>query len=578
MSVVVLHSPEHSALVRYERPRAVFVAHVHSDVLPLMSHLEEEVEQRGLHAVGFLAYEAGSAFDPAMPQAICAPFPLAWFGLFDPPRPVALERASSVHSPNWVSELDAAAHGKALARIREYLATGETYQVNFTHRLRAAFDADPWPYFCRLAARQPSAHSAFVDTGDFVVCCASPEMFFRREGEDVWSRPMKGTAPRGRWCAEDEAMARQLALCEKERAENVMIVDMVRNDLGRVCLPGSVHVPELFRVERYPTLWQLTSLVHGRSALPTAQVMAALFPAASITGAPKVRTMQLIHDLEISPRRIYTGTIGVMSPGRKARFNVAIRTVLVDKVRGCAEYGVGGGIVWDSDPQAEFRETQIKARVLEAPEPEFALLETMRWSREEGIFLLGEHVRRLRQSAGYFGFELDVPALEAALAQEIASAVGEGGVLRLALEKAGSWTLTHRPLPDSSPCRVALAKTAVDSRDPFLFHKITRRGVYDRARAEISGMDDVLLWNERGEVTEATIANVVALLDGVMLTPALDCGLLPGTLREHLLREGRIREGIIRVEDLPRCTGLWLINSVRGWRAATVTDLGAGRR
>ena len=267
-----------------------------------------------------------------------------------------------------------------------------------------------------------------------------------------------------------------------------------------------------------------------------------------------------------------------MSPGRKARFNVAIRTVLVDKVRGCAEYGVGGGIVWDSDPQAEFRETQIKARVLEAPEPEFALLETMRWSREEGIFLLGEHVRRLRQSAGYFGFELDVPELEAALAQEIASAVGEGGVLRLALEKSGSWTLTHRPLPGSSPCRVALAKTAVDSGDPFLFHKTTRREVYDRAHAEVSGMDDVLRWNERGEVTEATIANVVALLDGVMLTPALDCGLLPGTLREHLLREGRIREGIIRVEDLPRCTGLWLINSVRGWRAATVTDLGAGRR
>ena len=572
MPVVVLHSPEHSALVRYERPRAVFVAQAHDDVAPLVSHLEEEVERLGLHAAGFLAYEAGSAFDPAMPQAICAPFPLAWFGLFDPPRPVSLDPPASPLVPCWLPELDATAHARALARIREYLATGETYQVNFTYRLRAAFEADPWRYFSQLAARQPSPHAAFVDSGDFALCCASPEMFFWRDGEEVWSRPMKGTAPRGRWRAEDESMARHLERSEKERAENVMIVDMVRNDLGRVCLPGSVHVPELFRVERYPTLWQLTSLVRGRSALPTSRIMEALFPAASITGAPKVRTMQLIGELEVSPRRIYTGTIGVMSPGRRARFNVAIRTVLVDKRRGCAEYGVGGGIVWDSEPQAEYRETRIKARVLAAPEPEFALLETMRWSREEGIFLLGEHVRRLRQSAGYFGFELNAPALEAALAQETASADGEGGVLRLALEKSGSWTLTHRPLPGSNSCRVALAKAAVDSRDPFLFHKTTRRGVYDRARAEVSGVDDVLLWNERGEVTEATIANMVVKLDGALLTPALDCGLLPGTLRAHLLRAGRIREAVVRVEELPCCTGIWLINSVRGWRRATLVD------
>jgi len=572
MPVVVLHSPEHSALVRYERPRAVFVAHAHDDVTPLISHLEEEVERLGLHAAGFLAYEAGSAFDPAMPQASCAPFPLAWFGLFDPPRPVSPDPPASPIAPCWLPELDATAHARALARIREYLATGDTYQVNFTYRLRAAFAADPWRYFSQLAARQPSPHGAFVDTGDFAVCCASPEMFFRRDGEDVWSRPMKGTAPRGRWCAEDESMARHLERSEKERAENVMIVDMVRNDLGRVCLPGSVHVPELFRVERYPTLWQLTSLVRGRSTLATARIMAALFPAASITGAPKVRTMQLIGELEVSPRRIYTGAIGVMSPGRKARFNVAIRTVLVDKRRGTAEYGVGGGIVWDSDPQAEFRETQIKARVLDAPEPDFGLLETMRWSRGRGIYLRAEHLRRLRESAGHLGFELDVEALEGALAREISEAVGEGGVLRLTLEKTGTWVLEHRALPRSGPCRVALALAALDSRDPFLFHKTTRRGVYEGAKAGVSGVDDVLLWNERGEVTETTISNMVVKLDGALLTPALDCGLLPGTLRAHLLRAGRIREAVVRVEDLPRCTGIWLINSVRGWRRATLVD------
>jgi para-aminobenzoate synthetase/4-amino-4-deoxychorismate lyase len=574
MPVVVLYSPEQSSWVRYDRPQAVFVAHNHDEVPQLIDHLETEVERQGLHAAGFLAYEAGGAFDPAMPRPSCAPFPLAWFGLFEPPRPITLHTPATDpdYGPRWVPELDAAAHARALEQIRRHLAAGETYQVNFTHRLRARFGADPWPYFLRLAAHQPSPHAAFVDCGDFAICCASPEMFFHRQGPEVWSRPMKGTAPRGRWAAEDEAAASSLVRSEKERAENVMIVDMVRNDLGRVCQPGSVHVPELFRAERYPTLWQLTSLVCGLSDQPTARVLAALFPAASITGAPKVRTMRIIGELETSPRRIYTGTIGVMTPGRGARFNVAIRTVLVDKRSGTAEYGVGGGIVWDSDSAAEYRETLLKARVLEASPPEFELLETMRWSREGGIFLIDEHLRRLGESAGYFGFALDLAALREALDRETASAPEEAGVLRLRLSKDGVWAVERRPLPPSGPCRVALAAVPVDSRDTFLFHKTTRRGVYVAARAGRPGVDDVLLWNERGEVTEATIASVVVEMDGALLTPPVDCGLLPGTFRRHLLDGGQVREGIVRVADLPRCDRIWLVSAVRGWREATLVE------
>ncbi|MBE1426793.1 para-aminobenzoate synthetase/4-amino-4-deoxychorismate lyase [Desulfomicrobium macestii] len=566
MSVAVLYSSEHSAWVRYERPRAIFVARRHEEVPALLAHLEAEVEKGGLHAVGFLAYEAGRAFDPAMPRACCGDFPLAWFGLFESPATISLGPSKPGHALDWVSELDAGAHGRALERIRGYLARGETYQVNFTHRLRARFDMDPWDFFGRLVSRQPSPHAAFLDTADFALCSASPEMFFERDGEEIWSRPMKGTAPRGRWREEDEALARGLAVSEKERAENVMIVDMVRNDLGRICLPGSVHVPELFRAERYPTLWQLTSLVSGRTRESTAQVMAALFPAASITGAPKVRTMNIIEELEISPRRIYTGCIGVISPGRKARFNVAIRTVLVEKSLGMAEYGVGGGIVWDSDPGAEFRETRIKARVLADPEPEFSLLETMRWARGEGIFLLDEHLLRLKESAAYFGFRFDQKALREALLREISAACGMEGVLRLTMDVAGVWSIEHRPLPGPSPCRVSLALSAVDAADPFLFHKTTRRAVYDQAKAQVAGVDDVLLWNGRCEVTESTIANLVVELDGELLTPSLACGLLPGTMRARLLQEGRIREDVVLVDDLPRCTRLWLINSVRGWR------------
>ncbi len=572
MSVAVLYSPEHSAWVRYERPQAIFAAHRHDEVPSLIAHLEAEVEGRGLHAVGFLAYEAGGAFDPAMPRISCGAFPLAWFGLFGPPVPVSLGRPDPVPDLDWVPELNACAHGLAVGRIRRHLARGETYQVNLTHRLRTRFSADPWHFFSALVSRQPSAHGAFVDTSDFAVCSASPEMFFERRGEDIWSRPMKGTAPRGRWAEEDAEMARALELSEKERAENVMIVDMVRNDLGRVCLPGSVHVPELFRVERYPTLWQLTSLVRGRTAQSTAQVMAALFPAASITGAPKVRTMQLIQELEISPRRIYTGSIGVMSPGRAARFNVAIRTVLVDKSLGMAEYGVGGGIVWDSDPEAEFRETRIKARVLAPPEPEFLLLETMRWSRAKGIFLFDEHCRRLQDSAAYFGFRLDVAALRNALEAAVQEGDGQEGVLRLTLDRFGAWDLERRPLPGTSLCRVSLARSAVDAADPFLFHKTTRRGVYEQARSQAPGVDDVLLWNARGEMTESTIANLVVELDGELLTPPLASGLLPGTLRARLLHEGRVKEGVVRKADLTRCTGLWLVNSVRGWRECVLVD------
>ena len=572
MSVAVLYSPEQSAWVRYERPQAIFTARAHHEVPSLISYLESEAEKNDLHAVGFLSYESGRAFDPAMPLTPCGSFPLAWFGLFEAPAVISLNPAASFPDLDWISEMDARAHGRALTRIREYLARGETYQVNFTHRLRARFGADPWNFFCGLANRQPSPHAAFIDTPEFSVCSASPEMFFERQGEDIWSRPMKGTAPRGRWREEDEALARALAASEKERAENVMIVDMVRNDLGRVCLPGSVHVPELFRAERYPTLLQLTSLVRGRTRETTARVMEALFPAASITGAPKVRTMHIIQELEASPRRIYTGSIGVMCPGRRARFNVAIRTVLVDKALGVAEYGVGGGIVWDSDPRAEFRETRIKARVLAAPEPKFMLLETMRWKRGKGIYLLEEHLRRLEESAAYFGFAFDPQTLRDGLEREMTAAEGVAGVLRLTVDRSGNWSVTHHPLPVPSPCQAALALTGVDTRDPFLFHKTTRREVYNRARSLVPGVDDVLLWNEDGEVTESTIANLVVELDGKLITPPLSSGLLPGTLRARLLREGRIGEGVVRREDLSRCTALWLVNSVRGWRECVLVE------
>lgn len=568
MPAVILYSPEHSGWVRYERPHAVFRVCSHAEIMPLLGFLEDEVERTGLHAAGFLSYEAGHAFDPAIPRGCGAPFPLAWFGLFEPPLPVCVESTGGFTDLDWKPEIDGVAHARALHCIREHLAQGETYQVNYTYRMRAPFAGNPWDVFCALTARQPSPHGAYVDIGDFAVCCASPEMFFWRDGEDIWSRPMKGTMGRGRWVAEDEQKRQNLAESEKDRAENVMIVDMVRNDLGRVCLPGTVHVPELFATERYPTVWQMTSLIRGRTRVSTAGVMSALFPAASITGAPKIRTMELIRDLEISPRGIYTGTIGVMAPGRKARFNVAIRTVLVDRDRGQAEYGVGGGIVWDSLPEAEYQETLIKAGVLKSTVPAFSLVETMRWRRVEGIAFLDTHLQRVLASAEYFGIELDLCGLRLALHDAVRDACGSEGVIRLLVDSSGTWSLAHRPLPPGGACRVALAVHSVDSGDPFLFHKTTRREVYEKARAGALDVDDVVLWNERGEVTEATIANLVVDLDGVLVTPPLESGLLPGVLRATLLREGKIHEQVIMREALRRCSRFWLVSAVRGWREA----------
>ncbi len=296
---------------------------------------------------------------------------------------------------SWEPSICRKTYEAGIQKVRELIRKGDTYQVNYTYRLRAGFAGDPWALFAGMVQAQGAHYSAFIHAGDWVICCASPELFFRRQGADLLCRPMKGTSPRGLWSADDAAQAEALRTSVKNQAENVMIVDMVRNDLGRVARLGSVGVRSLFDVEKYPTLWQMTSTVKCETSASVPEIFGALFPAASITGAPKVRTMAIISELEDSPRRIYTGSIGFIAPGGFAQFNVAIRTVLIDRHAQAAEYGVGGGIVWDSVPETEFEECQTKSRILTTPRPQFALLETMRWTPKEGFYLLDLHLRRL---------------------------------------------------------------------------------------------------------------------------------------------------------------------------------------
>jgi para-aminobenzoate synthetase/4-amino-4-deoxychorismate lyase len=357
-----------------------------------------------------------------------------------------------------------------------------------------------------------------------------------------------------------------------------MIVDMVRNDLGRVAAVGSVEVPRLFEVEQYPTLWQMTSTVCARTHESLDAILAATFPPASITGAPKRRTMEIIAELESSPRRVYTGAIGVLSPGRRARFNVAIRTVLVHRASGRAEYGVGGGIVWDSTPAGEYAECATKARVLAHRPRDFDLLETLLWTGSGGYAYLSEHLRRLERSAAYFGFELDPVRVRREL-DSLGRGLGIGPArVRLTVSPSGAVRAEARAWSTGSASgfgTVSLAAHAIDPSNVFLYHKTTNRQVYSEALQARPGSDDVLLWNSRGEVTESTVANVAVELDGVLCTPPLSSGLLPGTMRAWMLARGCLRERVLRVEDVLGDAPVYLFNSVRGMHRVQVRTNGS---
>ena len=555
---------------------AVLVARTVADVLPVLRAVERAAEE-GRWAAGFLAYEAAAGLDPALRTRPPGPLPLACFALFAAPRRVpagaGAGEAAAAPALDWEPSVGEAEYHRAVGAVRAAIARGDTYQVNLTWRLRAPFTGSAAGLFAALHEPQRVPHAALLELGEHALVSLSPELFFRLRGDCVVCRPMKGTAPRGRHPAEDEALAAALAGSAKERAENLMIVDMVRNDLGRVAVPGSVRASRLFRLERYATVWQMTSTVSARTAAPLHALVAALFPSASVTGAPKASTMRLIAELETAPRGAYCGAIGWVGPGRRARFNVAIRTLWLDRGRGVAEYGTGGGVTWDSSPAAELAESRLKARLLLAPARRFALLETLLWRPRRGWWLLPEHLARLRASARHHGFRLDLAAVGRELAAAAERLPRQPHRARLLLARDGAVTARAEPLAAAPrvgrrrrPWRVALAAAPIDPREPLLFHKTTWREPYEAALAAApAGCDDVLLWNPAGELTESTVANLVVRLDGRLLTPPVACGLLPGTLRARLLERGRIAEGVVRVEDLERCQGAWLINSVRGW-------------
>ena len=590
--VLILHDPDAGQWLRFEQPREVLVAHQEADVGEALARVDRFVDD-GFHVAGFLSYEAAPAFDEAFEvRSKDRGFPLAWFGVFDDlERFDTLDEVRGPAGDCQIGELRASVteeeYRVAVAHIKDRIAAGDTYQVNFTFRLAASFEGDPRALFLRLVEHQPGNHAAFLDLGDWAICSASPELFFSREGEDFTARPMKGTRPRGAWRSQDEEQAEELRGAEKDRAENLMIVDMMRNDLGRIARPGSVSVPHLWQIERYPTLLQMTSTVTARSSAPTSEALAALFPCASITGAPKARTMQIIRTLETTPRRIYSGAIGHWAPAERgrsarARFSVAIRTALIDKAAGHVEYGVGSGVVWDSEASAEYRECLLKAEILTREARPFELLETLLWEPGEGYFLLSAHLRRLQSAADYFGYSVDLDRVERALqgwAREDGplASLGSAARVRLLVDAAGEPTLEASAVsaePRTEPLRCRLHDFPVATDDPFLFHKTTRRDVYEQALASHPEFDEVILWNGREQICEGCIANVVVEWQGELVTPPVDCGLLPGTFRGWLLERGEVRERIVTKEMLREAGSFYLVNSVRKWQPAVLVQPG----
>lgn len=565
----------------FNEPEVQVVAYTLEQVRPAIDYVEKAT-RAGYYAAGFVAYEAAPAFDSALCTHAVHDLPLMAFGLFrsvqSVPRPKSASTTGKTSSVLWKPALDAESYLQSVQRIKKYLADGHTYQVNFCFPLDcSSFEEAPLDAYRRLVAHQPADTASFLDCGSWAIVCTSPELFLELHGERLKTRPMKGTNPRGLWSSQDKQLAEQLRSSPKQKAENLMIVDLLRNDMGRISKLGSVSVERLFEIERYPTVWQMTSTITSVTDASLEEIFSALFPCGSVTGAPKVRTMEIIRELEPRPRWVYCGAVGWIAPGRRARFAVPIRTLVIDCERQKASYHVGSGIVIDSDPLEEYKECHSKARILvRTCTREFALLETLRWDTE-GFWYLEEHLERLRNSADYFGYHYDEELVRRELFATARRLSHDAPWrVRLVLDKSGNARISSEKLsPLPTPMKVRLAARPIDPNEPLLYHKTTARTLYDEARQECEDCDDVILWNPEGFVTESTIANIVVDRKGELITPPLSAGLLPGIMREVLLREGRIKEAMCSVEELKAAEKVFLINSVRGWMPAVFAGIGA---
>ncbi|MDH5203393.1 MAG: aminodeoxychorismate synthase component I [Nitrospirota bacterium] len=565
-----------------------------TEVPSLFFKIEHYLKQN-YYLAGYLGYECGYHFEEVFSTLnVHLNYPVAWFGVYE--RPIVFNHLTG-KSENYAFSCDLekevlfnefmlenfefnipeVEYVQKIEKIKDYISNGDVYQINLTGKYKFRFSGSALALYDSLKKKQNVSYGAFINTEDLMILSLSPELFLKIDEDRIATKPMKGTARRGKTIEEDEILKEALRGDEKNRAENLMIVDLLRNDIGRISKFGSVHVSELFSVEKYQTLFQMTSTVEGkiRENSNYYELFRAIFPGGSVTGAPKIRAMEIIHELEGEPRGIYTGAIGFISPEREAVFNIAIRTVVIQGDRG--EMGTGGGIVWDSDPEAEYEECRLKANFLTTPYEEFELLETILWSDE--YFLLEKHLERLEKSAEYFDYPFSALYLASVLDRENNKfEKGRKYKVRLLLSRYGQVQIESNLLEDNRQTAnlAIISPVRSHSNDLFLYHKTTKRNLYDRAyRDALSrGFIEVVFMNEKEQITEGAISNIFIRKGENYYTPPVECGLLKGIYRQYLLETlPNVEEKILYLDDLKNADSLLICNSVRGIQEVKIDSI-----
>ncbi len=565
----------------FQDPVALITCDNPDEIEECFNKLDKALSE-GFFVAGFLAYELGYHF-LEIPFDKRSPFPLLCFGIFESSTRMTADKLLGLISEkteqkgfqitNGSYSLSRDKYCRDIERIKSHLRNGNTYQVNHTFKYKFEFGGSPEAFFRVLLKRQQVPYAGFLQLDRWAILSLSPELFFQRDNTNIIVRPMKGTMERGKTPGEDEINSRLLANSIKDRSENIMIVDLMRNDLGKISETGSVRPDGLFSIEKYDTLFQMTSTIRSniKKDIGLHRFFREIFPSGSVTGAPKKRTMEIIKELEEEERNIYTGSIGYILPDGRSLFNVAIRTALIDKRTGKAELGIGSGIVYDSEPEKEYDECLLKGSFMTGlgTTPDFDLIETMLW--EKGIyFLLDLHLKRLEESAGHFLYPFDKSGIVSSL-KSISGSLDQSKTytIRLLLNKTGKFTISHDVIDNvpQMPAKVAISDKRTSRTDTYLRHKTTNRWLYDRELSKYRehGFFDVLFFNSDGELTEGAITNVIIKKGNELFTPPLSCGVLSGVYREFLLHSlgVPIKEKVLYLEDLKKADKMFLTNSVR---------------
>jgi para-aminobenzoate synthetase/4-amino-4-deoxychorismate lyase len=567
------------------------------------AHLKEKLNQlqryteKGYYAAGFLSYEAGYGFEDKLKDKTVYDFPLLWFGIYKRPYiydhlkgkfiNVASDNKKVIEDiysysdknkedfsvKNIRPNLKEKDYIKNINQIKKYISSGETYQVNFTFKHKFSFSGSAYALYSDLRKKQSVSYSAFINHEDYSILSFSPELFFRKEKKDITTKPMKGTWQRGATQEEDKHNYNILHESKKNRSENVMIVDLLRNDLGRISKKGTVKTENLFEVEKYETLFQMISTVKSKlkENLSFYDIFKNIFPSGSVTGAPKIKTMQIIKELEKEPRAVYTGSIGFITPDNKAVFNVAIRTIIIDKNDNKSKMGIGSGIVYDSDAKKEYAECLLKSKFLTQDSSDFKLIETLLFEPENKYFLLGLHLQRLKNSSKYFDFCYNEKYIRKQL-ENLAESFDTNSSykIRLLLSKDGEVDLEYKSFnreEKGTLLKTTFSKSKISQEDTFLYHKTTKRKFYNAEykKAKAKGLFDIIFKNKNNQITEGAISNIIVKKGSYYYTPPVECGLLNGVYRQFLFerKDFPIKEKTLYKRDIIEAEKVFLCNSVR---------------